>query len=261
MSDPLRIRRIRPIPFPTAAGRVVAWTSIVSFPLVVVLCVFGVLCLTPLALYLTWLGALNRRPRPTPVGGRWDFAALIAGLSGFILFGGGLLVGALQSNARLALRWNEKQFQSAFEQERPAWAVTAGGYLLVVAGGVVLGMVSRSRMLSVYNIDREAAEAAVDAALADAGTPGTRFGDVWTAGGRAVVEIKSFHGFRHATLRLLYPEKRLGEEIMRGLHKRLAETPGADGPAAGVLLSLSIGCLLTMLGCLGLIAYFLYLVH
>jgi hypothetical protein len=231
------------------------------FPIIVVLCIFGVLCLTPLALYLTWLGALNRRPHPTPIGGRWDLAALVAGLSGFILFGGGLLVGALQSNARLALRWNEKQFQSAFEQERAAWSLTAGGYLLVVAGTVVLGMTFRSKTLAVYNIEREAAEAAVDGALADAGTPATRFGDVWTASDRTVVEIKSFHAFRHATLRLLHPEPRVGEEILRGLYKRLSEAPGADGPAASMLMSLSIGCLLTMLGCLGLIAYFLYLVH
>lgn len=232
-----------------------------AFPQIVVLCVFGVLCLTPLALYLSWLGVLNRRPHATAIGGRWDFAALVAGLAGFILFGGGLLVAAVQSNARLALRWNEKQFESAFQQERVAWGLTAGGYLLVVAGGVALGMASRSRMLSVYNIERETAETAVDGALAEAGIEAARFGDAWTAGGRAVVEIKSFHGFRHATLRVLHSDQRAAEEVLRGLHKRLAEAPGAYNPAAGVLMSLSIGCLIAMLGCVALVAYFLYLVR
>jgi hypothetical protein len=233
----------------------------VAFPVIVVLSVFGVLCLTPLALYMTWLGAVNRRPHPTALGGRWDLAALVAGLSGFILFGGALLVGTLQSNARLALRGNKEQFRSAFEQEKVAWALTAGGYLLVVGGWVTLGMLARSRMLSVYNIEREAAEEAVNAALADAGANGTRFGDVWTVDNRAAIEIKSFHALRHATLRFLHIDRRLGEEVMRGLYKRLADTPGAENPAAAYFVSLSIGCLLTMLGCLGLIAYFLYLLR
>lgn len=232
-----------------------------AFPVIVVLCVFGVLCLTPLALYMTWLGAVNRRPHPTVLGGRWDLAALVAGLSGFILFGGALLVAAFQSNARLALRGNAKQFESALEQERVAWALTAGGYLLVVGGWVTLGMLARSRTLSVYNIDREAAEEAVNAALADAGAAGTRFGDAWTVDSRTAIEIKSFHALRHATVRLIHIDRRLGEEVVRGLHKRLADTPGADNPAAVYFVSLSIGCLLTMLGCLGLIAYFLYLVR
>lgn len=232
-----------------------------AFPVIVVLCVFGVLCLTPMALYLTWLGAVNRRPTPTVLGGRWDLAALVAGLSGFILFGGAILVASFQSNARLLLRGNEKQFKSAFEQERVAWALTAGGYLLVVGGWLTLGMLARSRTLAVYNVEREAAEEAVSAALADAKATGTRFGDAWTVDGRTAVEIKSFHALRHATLRLPHVEPRLREEVVRGLYKRLAETPGADNPAATYFVSLSIGCLLTMLGCLGLIAYFLYLVR
>lgn len=232
-----------------------------AFPVIVVLCVFGVLCLTPLALYMTWLGAVNRRPHPTALGGRWDLVALVAGLFGFILFGGALLVATFQSNARLLLRGNEKQFRSAFEAERTAWGLTAGGYLLTVGGWVTLGMLARSRTLSVYNIEREAAEEAVTAALADAGAAATRFGDVWTVDSRSAVEIKSFHVLRHVTLRLLHIDRRLGEEVTRGLYKRLADAPGADNPAATYFVSLSIGCLLTMLGCLGLIAYFLYLVR
>ena len=232
-----------------------------AFPVIVVLSVFGVLCLTPLALYMTWLGAVNRRLHPTVLGGRWDLAALVAGLSGFILFGGALLVAAFQSNARLVLRGNDTQLKSAFEQEKVAWALTAGGYLLVVAGWVTLGMLARSRTVAVYNVDREVAEEAVNAALADAGASGTRFGDAWTVDSRTAVEIKSFHALRHATLRLVHIDRRLGEEVLRGLYKRLPDAPGADNPAAAYFVSLSIACLLTMLGCLGLIAYFLYLVR
>lgn len=231
------------------------------FPVVVILCVFGVLCLTPLALYMTWLGAVNRRPHPTLLGGRWDLAALVAGLSGFVLFGGTVMVATLQSNTRLVLRGNEKQIRSVFEQEKAAWALTAGGYLLVVGGWVTLGMLARSRTLAIYNVDRAVAEDAVDAALADAGIAGTRFGDVWTVTGRPAVEIKSFHALRHATVRWVHLDQRSGEEFLRGLYQRLPTAPGADNPAAAYFVSLSIGCLLMMLGCLGLLAYFLYLVR
>src|SRR5262245_15833948 len=77
----------------------------------------GVFCLTPLAMYLLWLAAVNRRDRPTVVSGVWDFIALVAGLSGFLIFGAPIAVLALQSNARYGLRGNFEQLRTAWNQE------------------------------------------------------------------------------------------------------------------------------------------------
>jgi hypothetical protein len=229
----------------------------VALPLLVIL-LCGVFCLAPLALYLSWLGSINRRPRPTVVGGGWDFAWLLAGLSGFLVFGGGLLVAALQSNFRYAARGNWEQIRDAWGQERLAWGAVALGYLLAVGGLAVLVIVSRLRTLSVYNIDRPQAEAAIDAALADAGVPASRFGNVWS-NGRPVVAIDSFAGLRHATVRLVSPDPRVCEELERGLRQRLAAAPASDSPVAAWLYSAAISCFVTVLCCVLLIAYFIHL--
>ena len=57
------------------------------------------------------------------------------------------------------------------------------------------------------------------------------------------------------------------QSVSRAIRSRISAAcastsrSGADNPVAAYFVSLSIGCLLAMLGCLGMIAYFLYLVH
>ena len=55
------------------------------FSFILVVCLAGVCSLTPIAFYFIWLSVITRRDRPTIISGPWDFAALLAGLSGFIL--------------------------------------------------------------------------------------------------------------------------------------------------------------------------------
>src|SRR5207249_4339098 len=100
-----------------------------------------------------WLTLITRRDRPTILYGKWDFAALLGGLSGFVLFGGGLLLLLLQSNFRFFVRGNFEALRDAWDQEHLAWSVTVGFYLLVVVGGSVLTLLSRRNMLVVYNVD------------------------------------------------------------------------------------------------------------
>ena len=190
--------------------------------LVVLLC--GVFCLAPLALYLSWLGSINRRPRPTVVGGGWDFAWMLGGLSGFLVFGGGLLVAGLQSSVRYAARGNWQQVRDAWGQEGTTWAAVAIGYLLVVGGLSALVIASRLRTLSVFNIDRPEAEAAIDAALAEAGVSASRFGNVWS-NDRPVVSIDAFNGLRHVSVRLLSPDPRACEELERACGRSSALSP------------------------------------
>jgi hypothetical protein len=133
----------------------------------------------------------------------------------------------------------------------------AGGYLVVVGGGVALTVIARSRTLSVYNIEREQAEAAVEAALAEVGAPAARFGNTWSSD-RPIIAIDSFDGLCHVNLKLLVLDDRLREELDRSLRLKLREAPPADNPFAGVLAMLSTGSMITMLLCVGLVAYYLY---
>jgi hypothetical protein len=223
--------------------------------LVILLC--GVFCLAPLTLYLSWLGSINRRPRPTVVGGGWDFVWLLGGLSGFLLFGGGLLVASLQSSVRYAARGNWQQIRDAWGEEKFAWAAVALGYLLVVGGLSALVIVSRMRTLSVFNIDRSEAEAVIDAALAEAGVSASRFGNVWS-NDRPVVAIDVFHGLRHVSVRLLSTDPRVCEELDRILRQKFAAAPPSDSPVAAWLYSAAISCGVTVVFCVLLVAFFIY---
>ena len=75
-------------------------------PYILAICFCGVFCLIPLAMYLLYMARITRRDHPTPVSGAWDFAGLAVGLSGFIVFGGGLLLTLFQSNFRYWMRGN-----------------------------------------------------------------------------------------------------------------------------------------------------------
>jgi hypothetical protein len=224
--------------------------------LVVLLC--GAFCLAPLALYLSWLASINRRPRPTVVVGGWDFAWLLGGLSGFLIFGGGLLVAGLQSNVRYATRGNWQQVRDALDREAITWAAIAVGYLLVVGGLSALVIASRLRTLTVFNIDRPEAEAAIDAALAEAGVSANRFGNVWS-NDRPVVSFDAFAGLRHVSVRILSPDPRACEELERALRQKLAAAPPADASVAPWLYSAAISCGVTVVCCTLLVAFFIYL--
>jgi hypothetical protein len=231
----------------------------VALPLAVVFCLCAVFCLAPLTLYLAWLGRLNRRPRPVVVSSGWDFAALLAGLSGFLVFGGGVLVAAVQSNFRGVVRGNWEQLADTWGQERTAWAAVAVGYLLLLAGGVALVVLARARSLTVYGIDREQAEAAVGDVLAGLGLNVSRLGGLWSESGRGLVTIDWFPGFRNATLKVVCPDPQFASEIERGLRKRLLAAPPATNPAAAWLYSAAVASA-TVVGCsVLLIAYYLYL--
>src|SRR6476661_8012817 len=93
----------------------------VGFTFILVLCLAGVFCLAPLAIYFLWLAFVTRRDQPTVISGPWDFVGLVAGLSGFILFGGGLVLSLVQSNFRYWMRGNFESLRAAWGQEKVTW--------------------------------------------------------------------------------------------------------------------------------------------
>jgi hypothetical protein len=228
--------------------------------LVILICIGGIVCLTPLALYLAWLGALNRCNRPVIVPGCWDFIALLAGLSGFLFFGGGLLLAVLQSNVRVLFRGNVEQMESIAASEWYAWASVAAAYLFALIGSVGIAVLSRSRAVSVYNLARDRAAIAIESALCDIGIPATRRGDLWSHD-TGLVEIQPFDGFRHVTVWLLTNDPRRRQEIERALRGRLATEHAPDNPVAPYLAAAAttIGCaavsFVVMIGYLVYVSY------
>lgn len=218
----------------------------------------GVFCLGPLALYLMWLGALNRRSRPTVVGGPWDFVALVAGLAGFLLFGGAVVLAGADTAARSALGGNWAQLRGAWGADRIVWFALTAGYLVFVGGFLAFGVWGRVRTLAVYNLTRERAETAVESVLAETGVPAARFGNVWATGGSHVVAVDVFPGFRHVTVRLLASEPRVREELERGLRTRFEAVPVGDNPIAVWVTTAAVSCLIAALGCVLMLYYIFY---
>jgi hypothetical protein len=213
-----------------------------------------VFCLTPVSIYLLWLGMVNRRDRPTAVAGTWDLAGVLGGLSGFVVFGGALLVFFSQSNARYAARGNWEQVKSAWQREHEAWLAVAGGYLLVTGGAVGLGLIARRDCLSVYNLDRDRADAVIDEVLTGLGVNAARYGNRWSDG-KPVLDIDPFYGMRHVTVRVLHPDPQFRQEFERDFRKRLATEPAPDNPVAPWFTSAAITCTMTIASSLLLMFY------
>jgi hypothetical protein len=228
-----------------------------TLSIIVIICLCGVFCFGPLSLYLTWLGAVNRRNRPTVMAGTWDFVALIAGLSGFLIFGGGMLLALLQSSIRALFSGNFAAFHLAWEAEHLAWMVIALVYFLSVAGLVFFSLRSRIHSLSVYNMNRDQMELVIETTLAEMGLSATRFGNVW-AQDHGIVSLDTFPGFRHATVRFLVSDERLREELERALRLRLSTVFMMPNPIAVWITSASMFCLFFALACVGLLWFIFF---
>ena len=228
-------------------------------PFILVLCLAGVCCLIPLAAYLFWLSGLNRGHTPAVVPGGWDFAALVAGLSGFLVFGGGLLLALVQSNVRFAVRGNFEALRDAWAQERQTWTLVAAAYLLAVAGGVVAAGLTRRRTLVVYNAEPDLVEAALADLFDRLGRPVQRRGNLWVAG-VPLFELEPFAAVRTVTVRWLADDRRLFEEVARHL-RDAAPAAGRDNPAGPWLMTGAVVCGIVAAFCSLLLGYGLALIR
>ena len=229
-----------------------------ALPLIVLLCVGAVFCLTPLTIYFLWVASVNRRPQPTALSAGSDFVALLGGLSGLLFLVGILVLVTVQSNSRLLVRGNWEQLQDAWGQERLVWGCVVFGYVLALGGLIVFTLSARAKSLSVYNITRNPIETIISDVLVSIGLQPTRFGNVWSDG-RELVSIQNFNGFHHVTVQYLTHDPRLVEELDRGIRLRLLTAPGADSPASGWFMSLAISSFGAIVACMALMVYFLYL--
>ena len=191
----------------------------------------GVFSLAPLLLYLLWLSFVTRRDRPTVLTGPWDFAAVLAGLSGFILCGGGLLLFLMQSNVRFLLRGNFQALRDAWEKEYLAWVLTIILYMLFAVGGSILTLQARRRSLVVYNIVPEAFEAVITEVFDQLGRPVERRGKLFV-GGMPLCEVEPFEGGRTAVLKWVSDDPLLFQEVERHLREALKTLAPAENPAA-----------------------------
>jgi hypothetical protein len=214
----------------------------------------GVFCLIPLAMYLLWMASVTRRERSVPVSGTWDFAGLVLGLSGFIVFGGGLLLHLFQSNFRYWMRGNVEAFRAAWMQERVTWMLLVGFYLAIVFGWVALTLAMRRRSLVVYNVDPATFETTLLEVFDQLGCPIERRGKLWI-GASPLLELDTFEGGRTVTVRWVSPDQRLFEDVNRLLRAALATQSTGENPASRWIMSAAVGTSVIVVCSFGLLLY------
>jgi hypothetical protein len=221
---------------------------------ILAICLCGVFCLIPLAIYLLCLAQITRRDHPTPVSGPWDFAGLVLGLSGFIVFGGGLLLTLVQSNFRYWMRGNLEALRAAWVQERLTWSLLVCFYLVVVLGGIGLTFLARRRTLVVYNVEPAALEMALVEVFEQLGRSVERHGKLW-AGPAPLCELDAFEAGRTVTLRWVSNDLRLFEDVVRHLRAAIAMQLTDENPASRWLMSGAVGSAAIVLCSFGLLVY------
>lgn len=228
-------------------------------PYVLLICVAAIICLVPLAVYLRFVAALGQRQRATVISGVWDFAGLAAGLSGFLIFGGVLLLALLQSRFRAGMQGGFAALRAGWEQQATTWSVLAGLYILAVVAWFSLVSLSRRRSWVIYNVVPAAVEECVSQALSQLGVVAQRRGNVWYRDQEALCEMEGFGRGYTVTLWWLHPDRTLYEEMDRILRNRASklDTP-AENEASLWLRITSLGLGVSAMTCLGLLTYALF---
>lgn len=207
----------------------------------------GILCFTPLTLYVFWLAAVNRGTKPVVVSGAWDFVALLAGLSGFV-FCAGVVLTLLGMNANAFKRGGWGEFQKAWAEMQLVSAVTPIAYVVLIVLAVLLTLRARRRTLVAYNVHPPAVDDALADLFAKLTLPAKRVGNLWS-GDRPLVEVAVFHVFSHVTLKLLPADPRLCEEMERELRATLPAQPIGENPAGPWLTTAAVSCFVTTISC------------
>lgn len=219
--------------------------------------VAGFVCLAPLSVYLLWIALVARRDRSTVVSGAWDFAGVVAGLSGFILFGGGLVLHLFQSGFRYWMRGNFESLRQAWGNDKYTWMLLSAAYLLGVVGAVALGVAARRRSLVVYNVEPAEFETTVAEVFEQLGRPVERHGNVW-GGATPLFELDRFEAGKTVTLRWVSDDRLLFQEVERLLREAVGNIPAGDNQAARWIMSCAGGVAALAAGCFVLSAVWIF---
>ena len=126
-------------------------------------------CLMPLAVYFLYLSYLNGRTPPTFVSGPWDLAAVLLGLSGFIILSGPLLVSLIDSTWRSYAFGGWANLRGIGQREARVGSFLASGYFLILVCAIPLLLRSRRRVTAIYNVASTMVESTLTGILEELG--------------------------------------------------------------------------------------------
>lgn len=227
-----------------------------EIPYVLIICVAAVICLTPLAVYLRIIAALGQKERPTVVSGSWDFVGVVAGLSGFLLFGGIMFLVLWSSHFRWGLRGGFAALRTLWDQQAATWSVLAALYLIGVGLWIGIVLLSRWRSWVIYNVDVNSIEQLLVSTLAQQNIVVQQRGRLWYRGNEPVYEVEGPVRGGWALIRWLHSDRVLFEEVDRQIRSQIALLPPVTSNQAVLWLrAAASGLGVFSLTCLGMLVY------
>lgn len=219
-----------------------------SIALILALCMAGITCVTPLTLYLFWLGHINRREQPSVVSGVWDFMALLMGLSGFLLCGTILVLTSVAAGSHIWTGHTFEQLSRSWGQDYSIWVISLLLYIALLTGVILGTLYSRRRSLGVYNASLEGVDAAIERVFKLQGRVVLRNGNLWsTPEGQPLVEVIPFHALRHIQVKWLMSDPRMREECDRQLRVAMSQQLSPENPMAQWVMTSAISGFISIL--------------
>lgn len=224
----------------------------------------SLVCLMPLAVYLLYLSYLNGRPTPVMVPGPWDFAAVLMGLSGFVLLLGPLLITLLHSTWRAHALGGWATLKSISSREAVAGSLMAVGYLIILSSGIVFLLRSRRKVTAIYNVAAAAVESSLIGVLEEHGYPWRRHEGKIEIGVKkaaeppepaarffphetATVRVDTFAALGHANLKWGGAWRNVRPEVEAALLPTLPAYSGHRNPISGWMFTAAITVMIVML--------------
>ncbi len=239
--------------------------------------------LLPLALYLLFLGWVNRQPRPTVVSGTIDFVGVLFAASGFLLVAAPAALSSLNESWRLFWLLGEapSHAEGALDGTRRLGLFLAAVYFLVVVAVCAAAFWRRRGTTCVYNAEPAVVEAAVAEACERLGLAPVRSGDLYVfglsleaparrpegiqaphalprsgsmtslgeaeelVGESAILEVESFAAMKHVTLRWQPADSPVRRAVEAEVGRRLARA-GAPEHETGAWLGMAGSALLVL---------------
>lgn len=230
----------------------------------------SLICLMPLGLYLLYLAYLNGRTPSTVVRGPWDLAALLLGLSGFLVLAGPMLLSLVDSTWRYYVYGNWAALRTVGRAEAKAWSIMATGWFFMWVGIVPLLLRARRRYSALYNVMPTLVEAQLIETLDALGYAWQKVGTLLAIDVRkpddatgpmakarpeewAYVRIMPIRATAHALLRWSGAASKVRDEVEAVLPDVLARGLGQRNPVAGWFFTAAMGVMALMLVCMAVI--------
>jgi hypothetical protein len=116
----------------------------------------------PLAIYLLFLGVVNRRRHPLLVGGVWDGIGLLFGASGFLLFAGPAVFSGLSERWRMYWLLGRGDLPAGgADGAWQFWIFLSVLYFLLIVAGAAYLLWRQRHLTAIYNADADQVETAV----------------------------------------------------------------------------------------------------